>query len=87
MDAGVWNGEDCDVITCVSPQALQIGEEIEVAVLSVEGGRVRLGITAPGRRLMTIDPVPLPTEPPDDQPFGLGYGLRYGLRWPKEHGG
>ena len=82
MDAVVWDAGESDVVTCASPQALQIGEEIEVAVLSVEGGRVRLGITAPGRRLRTIDPIALPAGGPE---MGL-IGLERGASWPKGHG-
>jgi len=67
------------ILTCGNPQAVQIGEGIEIAILSVEDGQVRLGVTAPGRRLRTIDPVPLPREAPD---FGL-MGLERGVNWPK----
>ena len=74
MDAVIYQ-----VLTCANPQAVQIGEGIEIAVLSVEDGRVRLGVTAPGCRLRTIDPVPLPAGTPG---FDL-MGFDRGMGWPK----
>ena len=74
MDAVIYQ-----VLTCANPQAVQIGEGIEVAILSIEGGRVRIGITAPGCRVQTIDPIPLPAGTPD---FDL-MGFNRGMIWPK----
>ena len=73
------NAVTYQVLTCVNPQAVQIGEGIEIAILSVEDGRVRLGITAPGCRLRTIDPVPLPAGTPG---FDL-MGFDRDMGWPK----
>ncbi len=49
-------------MVCRAKQALEIGEDIQVIVVSVEPGMVHLEVHAPGRRLTRIDPVALPVE-------------------------
>lgn len=46
--------------TCDTQQALEIGGDIEITVVEVALGVVRLAISAPGRRVTRLDPVPLP---------------------------
>lgn len=48
------------VITCGARQALEIGEDVEVTVVEVAPGEVRLAVHAPGRCVTRLDPVPLP---------------------------
>jgi len=51
--------------TCCTQQALEIGEDVEITVVEVAPGEVRLGIRAPGRRVTRLDPVPLPAGSAD----------------------
>lgn len=48
------------VFTCGLQQALGIGEDVEITVVEVAPGEVRLGIHAPGRCVTRLDTVPLP---------------------------
>ena len=48
------------VITCGARQALEIGADVEVTVVEVTPGEVRLGIRAPGQCVTRLDTVPLP---------------------------
>ena len=48
------------VFTCGLRQALEIGGDVEVTVVEVAPGEVRLGIEAPGRCVTRLDSVPLP---------------------------
>ena len=53
------------VFTCGAQQALEIGADVQVLVVEVRPGEVRLEIRAPGRRVTRLDPVPLPPEAAD----------------------
>jgi hypothetical protein len=51
--------------TCCTRQALEIGEDVEITVVEVAPGEVRLGVHAPGRRVTRLDPIPLPVGAAD----------------------
>ncbi len=48
------------VFTCGIRQMLEIGQDVEVTVVEVTSGEVRLGIRAPGRCVTRLESVPLP---------------------------
>jgi carbon storage regulator len=65
------------VLTRKSGEAIQIGDDVTVEVLEMRGGRVRLGITAPGdvrvhRRELILDVAPtvepMPSKPTPQRP-------------------
>lgn len=47
-------------LTCRARQTIEIGENIEIIVLEVAPGVVRLSVHAPHQRITQIDPVALP---------------------------
>lgn len=53
------------VFTCGIQQALGIGEDMEITVIEIASGEVRLGIHAPGRCVVRLDTVPLPVGSAD----------------------
>ncbi len=53
------------VFTCCARQVLGIGADVEITVVEVAPGEVRLRIRAPGRRVTRLDPVPLPVGAAD----------------------
>ncbi len=50
------------VITCIARQTLEIGEDVEVMVVEVAPGEVRLAVRAPGRCVTRLDSIPLPSS-------------------------
>ena len=48
------------LFTCGNGESLEIGEGVEVTVVEVAPGEVRLAIWASGRRVTRLDSVPLP---------------------------
>lgn len=53
------------MFTCCTQQALEIGGDVEITVVEVAPGEVRLGVHAPGRRVTRLDPIPLPVGSAD----------------------
>lgn len=53
------------VITCGTQQGLEIGEDVEITVVEIAPGEVRLTVHAPGRCVTRLDPVPLPVGSAD----------------------
>ena len=53
------------MFTCNEQQTLEIGEDVEIIVVEVSPGEVRLAVRAPGRNVTCLDPVPLPTGSAD----------------------
>jgi len=66
------------MFTCGTQQALEIGEDVEITVVEVAPGEVRLGIHAPGWRVTRLDPIPLPVGAAD---LGLVH-LESASGWP-----
>lgn len=53
------------MFTCGARQALEIGHDVEITVVEVAPGEVRLGVHAPGRRVTRLDSIPLPVGAAD----------------------
>jgi carbon storage regulator len=55
------------VLTRKASEAIQIGGEIKVKVLRISGGRVRIGIEAPGGVRITREEIPIWENPEDGE--------------------
>lgn len=51
--------------TCGTQEALEIGADVEITVVEVAPGEVRIGVHAPGRCVTRLDTIPLPVGAAD----------------------